>query len=71
MSEKTLESLLRMTVPVGPGCIVPEGTPMSPEFRVAVQQVMEDGVRIIVHASGYNSDTLDFIVRGNSLVPVR
>lgn len=66
----TLEELLRMTVPVGPGCVAPEGTPMSPEFRVAVQHVAEDAVHIIVHANGHDSETLDFEVRGNELSPL-
>ena len=63
----TLEELLRMTVPVGPGCIVPEDTPMSPDFRIAVQEKIDDGIRIIIHANGYDSDTLDFMVKGNSI----
>lgn len=63
-----LEDLLRMTVPVGPGCVAPEGTPMSPEFRVAVQHVLDDGVHIIIHANGHNSETLDRIVIGDQLL---
>ena len=66
----TLEELLRMTVPVGPGCVVPEDTPTSPEFRIAVQHVRENSVHIIIHASGHNSETLDFDVRGNELLPL-
>lgn len=62
-----LEQLLRMTVPVPAGCVAPEGTPMSPDFRVAVQEVTEEGVRIIVHAYGHDSETLDILVRGNTL----
>ena len=54
-----LEQLLRMTVPVPAGCVAPEGTPMSPEFMVSVQEIAEDGVRIIVHACGHDSETLD------------
>ena len=63
----TLEDLLRMTVPVGPGCISPEGTPMSPEFSVSVQGMGEAGVYFIIHARGHDSETLDFIVKGNKL----
>jgi hypothetical protein len=63
----TLEKLLRMTVPVGPGCVAPEGTPMSPEFRVAVQEITDEGVRFIIHANGHNSETMDFIARGDTL----
>lgn len=65
----TLEDLLRMTVPVGPGCVAPEGTPMSPDFRVAVQHIGGDGVHIIVHPMGHNGETLDFVVSGNKLEP--
>ena len=67
----TLEHLLRMTVPVPAGCVAPEGTPTSPEFRVVVQRADNDGVHFIIHANGHRSDTLDFIVRGNLLTPVR
>lgn len=63
----TLEQLLRMTVPVGPGCVAPEGTPMTPEFRVAVQHVAADGVYFIVHLNGHNGETLDFVARGNEI----
>ena len=62
-----LEQLLRMTVPVPAGCVTPEGTPMSPEFRVSVQEVRDDGVRVIIHAFGHDSETLDLLVRGNTL----
>jgi hypothetical protein len=40
---------------------------VTPEFRVAVQSITEDGVHIIIHANGHNSDTLDFIVSGDEL----
>lgn len=63
-----LENLLRMTVPVPAGCVAPEGTPYSPDFRIAVQEVAEDGVRIIVHALGHDSDTLDAWVIGGQLL---
>lgn len=41
-----------------------------PEFRVSVQSVNTEGVHIIIHADGHNSDTLDFRVKGNTLSPV-
>lgn len=63
----TLEELLRMTVPVPAGCTAPEGSPMSPQFRVSVQAIRDDGVHFIIHAEGHHSETLDFIVRGDSL----
>ena len=69
-SKMVLEGLLRMTVPVPAGCAAPEGTPTSPDFRVAVQSVREDGVHIIVHAEGHDSDTMDFLVRGNELAEI-
>ena len=65
----TLEDLLRMEVnetsPVS-------GRPVSfsPEFRVAVQNKLADGVHIIIHANGHNSDTLDFMVNGNTLTKI-
>ncbi len=46
---------------------------ISPEFRVAVQQVVRDeggGIHFIIHANGYNSETLDFLVVGNELTPI-
>lgn len=67
----TLEQLLRMTVPVPAGCIAPEGTPISPEFRVSVQNIFDESVRIIIHANGHDSDTLDFRVQGNQITPMR
>ena len=63
-----LEKLLRMTVPVGHGCVAPEGTPMSPEFRIAVQEVRENAVRVIIHANGHDSETLDRWVIGDQLL---
>jgi len=40
---------------------------VSPEFRVAVQSITPEGVHIIIHADGHNSETLDFIVNSNEL----
>lgn len=64
----TLETLLQMTVPAkdkGGNDIR-----ITPEFRVAVQHITESGCpRIIIHANGHNSDTLDFVVDGNELIP--
>ena len=69
-TEATLEKLLRMTVHVGPGCIAPEGTQMSPEFRLSIQEITDDGVRFIIHAHGHDSHTMEFIVQDNSLIPI-
>ena len=65
-----LEELLRMTVPVPAGCVAPEGSPMSPEFRVSVQEVGEDGVHFIIHAVGHDSETLDLVAQGNQITPL-
>jgi hypothetical protein len=40
---------------------------ISPDFRVAVQSVEKAGVRIIIHANGYDSETLDLFVSGNNI----
>ena len=59
----TLEELLRKQVAVDPD------TTFSPDFRVAVQEIYPDrGVRIIVHAHGYSSKTLDLVVLDNVCV---
>lgn len=71
LEKPRLEKLLRMTVPVGPGCVAPEDTPMSPDFRVSVQNIADDHVHFIIHADGHNSDTLDFRVSGNALTLIR
>ena len=62
---QTLESLLRMLVPAKDK----DGNDIeiSPEFRVAVQHIKDDGVHIIIHPNGYSGDTLDFLVSGNEL----
>lgn len=62
----TLEDLLRMKVK-GISPVTKEPIEYSPEFRVAVQGESGDGVHVIVHANGHDSDTLDFIVSGNEL----
>lgn len=63
----TLEELLKMNV-----CAKSEVTGkevmVSPGFIVLVQhECPNGGVHFIIHADGYNSDTLDFVVRGNDL----
>lgn len=65
-NSKTLEDLLRMTVPAKDK----DGNDIqiTPEFRLAVQNFnKEGGIHFIVHANGYNSDTLDYIVKDNTL----
>ena len=64
----TLENLLRMecdTVSVTGQDIV-----VVPNFRVAVQKKTDAGVHIIIHADDFDSDTLDFVVKGNELKPI-
>ena len=63
---KTLQELLEMKVTTNnsEGDTSPE---FSPDFRVAVQAIHEDGVHIIIHPMNHNGDTLDFLVRGNNL----
>ena len=68
MNNGSLEELLRMTF-IAPG-MGGEAVEISPEFRVAVQEVSARGVRIIIHANGHDSNTLDFWVAGDSLGPV-
>jgi hypothetical protein len=62
-----VNALLRMTVPVPAGCVGEEGSPMSPEFRVSVQLVTDEGVHFIIHADGHSSDTLDVVVTDKGL----
>ena len=59
---KTLEDLLRMKVMSGE-------TEFTPDFCVSVRGASDDeiGTRIIIHAQDNDSETLDFIVRGNNL----
>ena len=63
----TLEQILRTTYPVGPGCVGQEGSPASPDFRVAIQAITDEGVHFIIHANGHDSETGDFIIKGNTL----
>lgn len=70
---KTLESLLRMTVPAQDkdGKVIQ----ITPNFRLSVQETKamvngEPGVRIIIHADGHTSDTLDYVVAGDDLLPL-
>lgn len=63
----SLEKLLRMEIK-GTSPITGEDISYPPEFRVAVQNKTDEGVHIIIHANGHNSDTLDFLVRENELI---
>jgi len=63
---KTLQELLEMKVQ-SEG--INGSVEITPDFRVAVQGIHEYGVHIIVHPMGHNGDTLDFIVKGNTITP--
>lgn len=64
---KTLQELLEIKVQ-SEGLNGP--VEITPDFRVAVQGVTESGgIHIIIHPSGHNGDTLDFTVKGNTLIP--
>lgn len=43
---------------------------ISPEFRVSVQGERDGGLHFIIHAHGYDSETLDFVVKGNELTQI-
>ena len=64
----TLEVLLGMKVPAKDK----DGNPVEiqPDFLVKVQQTVGGRPHIVVHALGFNSETLDFVVNGNKLVPL-
>lgn len=64
---KTLEELLRMTVTkeVTTGSVAE----IRPDFRIAVQEVSDKGVRVIIHPMNYNGDTLDFWIKNNEITP--
>ena len=70
---KTLQELLEMKVTttnidgdtyIDGGDTSPE---FSPDFRVAVQAIHEDGVHVIIHPMNHNGETLDLMVRGNTI----
>lgn len=63
---KTLQELLEMKVTTknSEGDTFPE---FSPDFRVAVQAIHEDGVHVIIHPMSHNGETLDLMVRGNTI----
>ena len=67
----TIEELLSMKVKGKNGVLKEQGKPceveVSPEFRVAVQNITDEGVHIIIHANGHNSDTIDLLVKDNKV----
>lgn len=62
----TLEDLLRVTVDVYSPVQKAE-VAVLPDHVVSVQSFKDGGVHFIIHPNGYDGETLDFIVRGNTL----
>jgi hypothetical protein len=62
----TLQDLLNMEIK-GKSPVTGNDIKFSPEFRVAVQSKTKEGVHIIIHAVGHNSETLDLIVSGDNV----
>lgn len=44
---------------------------VSPEFRVAVQRFDDDGAHVIIHADGYDSETLDLCIQDDDVTVKR
>lgn len=65
---KTLQELLQ--IKVKSENFNGEEVEVSPDFRIAVQGIYEYGIHIIVHPMNHNGDTLDLLVKGNTLSPV-
>lgn len=61
----SLEDLLRMKYQSSDHA--GRGIKVSPQFVVKVQGEEEGGIHFIIHADGHNSETLDFIVKGDSI----
>jgi hypothetical protein len=62
----TLEELLRLQIDdISP--VTKKPIKYSPDFRLSVQEITNKGVRIIIHASSFPSETLDFWVNKNQL----
>lgn len=68
MKEKrSLENLLRTPILVGEGKNARE---LLPDMIIKTQQpVNGGGVHVTIHAHGYDSDTLDYTVVDNKLIP--
>lgn len=67
-TQPKLQDLLEMTVTSHGVDHMPVEVP--PEFIVKVQEKTPRGVRIIIHADGHNSETLDYWVIGDALRPI-
>lgn len=62
----TLQELLKSTVTVRS---VKDDYPIDvhPDFRVAYQGERDGGSHFIIHVNGHNSETLDFIAKGDEI----
>lgn len=56
----TLQDLLRQTVKIN-------GADAHPDFRVAYQGERDGGSHFIIHINGHDSETLDFIAKGDQI----
>ena len=66
----TLEQLLSMEIQsISP--VTGEDINFPPEFRVAVQEKTPNGVRVIIHAMNHDSDTLDLLIKDNSVTVLK
>lgn len=52
----TLEGLIRSVWP-------------HTQFRLSIIHKGDDGIHVIIHADGKDSDTLDYLVQGDKLIP--
>ncbi len=64
----TLEKLLNMTIDGYDKDNNPNH--ITPDFRLIVQSGNHDGVKILIHPIGFNGETLDFVVKDNTLIPI-
>lgn len=69
----TFEELLRTKIKVESPILKEQGKPcevdLTPDFRVAVQTIQDEGIHFIIHPLSHSGDTLDFIVKHNRLIP--
>lgn len=40
------------------------------EYRMAIQNIKEDKVHVIVHPMGVDGSTIDLVVKGNKITPL-
>lgn len=65
---KTLEKLIRESSYINEDeDTTGYGLTVYPDLRLSVQKVTDEGIHIIIHVDGRNSNTLDFIINDNEL----